>query len=150
MPDDTLTPKQEAFALAYVETGSGAEAYRRAYDVRAETGHSSIYVAASRLLSDPKIALRVRELQEQAVELVLYSKKQALEEFEAARSLAMMKEEASAAVAAVTGKAKLFGFMNERQRIEHVGDGGGPVKTEDTAAREMLAAFLAQRSAKPG
>jgi hypothetical protein len=27
-----LTPKQEAFALAYVETGNASEAYRRAYD----------------------------------------------------------------------------------------------------------------------
>lgn len=32
-----LTPKQEAFALAYVETGNAAEAYRRAYDVKAAT-----------------------------------------------------------------------------------------------------------------
>ena len=28
-----LTPKQEAFACAYVETGNASEAYRRAYDV---------------------------------------------------------------------------------------------------------------------
>ncbi len=27
-----LTPKQEAFALAYVETGNASEAYRYAYD----------------------------------------------------------------------------------------------------------------------
>jgi len=26
-----LTPKQEAFALAYVETGNASEAYHRAY-----------------------------------------------------------------------------------------------------------------------
>lgn len=127
-----LTPKQEAFALAYVETGSGAEAYRRAYDVRAATQHSSIYVAASKLLSDPKIALRVAQLQEQAAELVLYSKKQALDELEAARNLAMMKEEASAAVSAITGKAKLFGFMSDRVKQEVTGEGGGPVKLEIT------------------
>ena len=28
-----LTPKQEAFVLAYLETGNASEAYRRAYDV---------------------------------------------------------------------------------------------------------------------
>jgi phage terminase small subunit len=65
-----LTPKQEAFALAYVETGNAAEAYRRAYDVKAATQHSSIYVAASRLLDNPKVMLRVEELQKQAAELM--------------------------------------------------------------------------------
>ena len=28
----SLTPKQEAFCLAYMETGNASEAYRRAYD----------------------------------------------------------------------------------------------------------------------
>ena len=125
-----LTPKQEAFALAYVETGNGAESYRRAYDVKAETTHSSIYVAASRLLSDPKIKLRVRELQEQAVELVLYSKAKALEEYESARASAMTAEQFGAAVSAVTGKAKLFGFHSEKVHNEHTGPGGGPLQVQ--------------------
>ena len=34
MDEKPLTQKQEAFALAYVETGNAAEAYRRAYDVK--------------------------------------------------------------------------------------------------------------------
>ena len=29
---DKLTPKQEAFVLAYIETGNASEAYRRAYN----------------------------------------------------------------------------------------------------------------------
>ena len=41
---NALTPKQEAFALAYVETGNAAEAYRRAYDVRAQTPPLGCYV----------------------------------------------------------------------------------------------------------
>ena len=36
MKTAALTQKQEAFALAYVETGNAAEAYRRAYDVDVE------------------------------------------------------------------------------------------------------------------
>ena len=39
-----LTAKQEAFALAYVETGNAAEAYRRAYDVRAVKRPIGFYV----------------------------------------------------------------------------------------------------------
>ena len=43
---DELTQKQEAFALAYVETGNAAEAYRRAYDVKAATQPKGCYVYA--------------------------------------------------------------------------------------------------------
>jgi phage terminase small subunit len=125
-----LTPKQEAFCLAYVETGNGAEAYRRAYDVKAETSHSSIYVAASRLMSDAKISLRVKEIQKQAVELVLYSKQQALEEYEDARARAMKDAQYSSAVSAVTGKAKLFGFHSDRVDHKHGGHDGGPIEVE--------------------
>lgn len=110
MTEKPLTPKQEAFALAYVETGNAAEAYRRAYDVRAATTHNSIYVAASRLLGDPKILLRVEELQRQAAELTLYTVKQAFEEYEVARQLALQEANPSAAVAAVKGKVALFGL----------------------------------------
>ncbi len=118
---EDLTPKQEAFCLAYVESGSGAEAYRTAYDVKSETKHSTIYSAASHLLADTKISTRVKELQAQAVELVLYSKKQALDEYESARARAMEDGQYSSAVSAVTGKAKLFGMHSDKLDVEHKG-----------------------------
>ena len=34
MAREKLTPKQEAFVLAYFETGNGVEAYRRAYGAK--------------------------------------------------------------------------------------------------------------------
>lgn len=127
-----LTPKQEAFALAYVETGNAAEAYRRAYDVKAATQHSTIYSAASRLLADPKICARVAELQDQAAALTLYTVKQAFEEYEVARQLALKEANPSAAVAAVNGKVKLFGLEQQKVRAEHSGPDGGPIATKIT------------------
>ena len=127
MTEKPITPKQEAFALAYVETGNAAEAYRRAYDVRAATKHISIYVAASRLLSDPKILLRVAELQKQAAALCLFTVKDAFEEYEAARKLAMSAgvDNPSAAVAAVKGKVALFGLeAPAKSRIDHTSSDG--------------------------
>lgn len=112
-----LTPKQEAFALAYIETGNAAEAYRRAYDVKAQTQHATIYVAASRLLDDPKIALRVDELRNRAVNRVLYTVEQAFAEYEDARQLALQEANPSAAVSAVTGKVKLFG-LDQPQKVD--------------------------------
>jgi phage terminase small subunit len=55
-----LTPKQEAFCLAYLETGNASEAYRRAYDaenMKAETIHKR----ASELLADGGITGRLKE-----------------------------------------------------------------------------------------
>ena len=130
MTEDALTQKQEAFALAYVETGNAAEAYRRAYDVKAATLHSTIYSAASRLMSDPKIYARVLELQDQAAQLTLYTVKQAFEEYEAARKLAMTGEVSnpSAAVAAVKGKVALFGLeAPAKSKVLHGNDPDNPL-----------------------
>ena len=64
-----LTPKQEAFAHKYVETGNASEAYRFAYDVE-RMSLPAIHVAASRLLDHATVALKVSELQQQALAVV--------------------------------------------------------------------------------
>lgn len=120
---EDLTPKQEAFALAYVETGNAAEAYRRAYDVRAATQHSSIYTNASKLLDNAKVMQRVRDLQAQAAEMCLYTVKDAFGEYEVARQLALQENNPSAAVSAVTGKVKLFG-LDQPQKVDHTSSDG--------------------------
>lgn len=53
-----LTPKQDAFALAYVETGNACEAYRRAYRPR-RMSQRAITVESTRLLKHPSIALAI-------------------------------------------------------------------------------------------
>lgn len=121
--NDQLTAKQEAFALAYVETGNAAEAYRRAYDVRAATQHSSIYTNASKLLDNAKVMQRVRELQDQAAQMCLYTVKDAFTEYEVARQLALQMENPSAAVTAVNGKVKLFG-LDQPTKIDHTSSDG--------------------------
>jgi len=56
-----LTPKQEAFCFAYLETGNASEAYRRAYDAESMSTEA-IHVEASRLLDHPTVALTVDRL----------------------------------------------------------------------------------------
>lgn len=57
----TLTPKQEAFCQAFIETGNASAAYRRAYTTsRMKSG--VITVKASELLSSGNVAVRVAEL----------------------------------------------------------------------------------------
>lgn len=120
--DNTLSPKEEAFALAYLETGSAAEAYRRAYDVKAAGSHGTVYVAASRLLQKAKIVERISALQDQAAEMCLYTVKDAFTEYEQARQLALQEANPSAATAAVNGKVKLFG-LDQPTKVDHTTNG---------------------------
>lgn len=151
-----LTPKQEAFALAYFETGNAAEAYRRAYDVGENTRDQWLYVEASQLLDHPKVALRVKALQEQAEQLSMFTRMRALEEYEEARMLALKTGSAAAAVSAVTGKVKLFGLeAPARSRLEHTGANGGPIQHEDVTAdaedfTSRMARLAARRAAAGG
>ncbi|MHB1934826.1 MAG: terminase small subunit [Leptospirillum sp.] len=58
---DKLTPKQEAFVLAYIETGNASEAYRRAYDA-GKMLPGTINRKAFELLENGKVTARIAEL----------------------------------------------------------------------------------------
>jgi phage terminase small subunit len=57
-----LTPKQENFCLAYMETGNASEAYRRAYGP-GNMSDKTIWEKASHMLAKDKVRARVEELQ---------------------------------------------------------------------------------------
>ena len=122
-----LTPKQEAFAAKYVECGNASEAYRECYDAE-NMQPESIHVAASRLLSDAKVALRVKELRDAIAEAAKLTVADLLRELEEARTAALTAEtvQASAAAAATMGKAKLLGL--DKQSLELTGKDGGPIE----------------------
>ena len=122
-----LTPKQEAFARAYFETGNAAEAYRRAYDVDENARDQWFYVEACQLLDHPKVAQRVKELRKAAAAHEIYTRQTALNELEDARQLAMREAQSSAAVSAVQAKLKVLG-MDKPDRLEVSGPDGKPVK----------------------
>jgi phage terminase small subunit len=136
-----ITPKQEAFALAFLETGNAAEAYRRAYDVAPDAKDGWLYVEACQLLDNPKVALRLKDLRAQAERLSIFNLSAAMAEFEEARELARASVNPSAMVAATTGKVKLFG-LDKPTKIEHAGKDGGAIQTEDVSAKALLKAHL--------
>lgn len=59
-----LTEKQERFCQAYIEFGEKGRAYRDAFDADAMNSNS-VAVEANKLFKDPKITLRVKELQDE-------------------------------------------------------------------------------------
>ena len=73
-----LTAKQEAFCLAYLETGNASEAYRRAYKPNKMTD-KSVNEKASRMLAMVKIRSRLDELNAAAVSAAVMTRQEALE-----------------------------------------------------------------------
>jgi phage terminase small subunit len=65
----TLTAKQEAFCLAFVETGNASEAYRSVYDAE-NCKPETIWVKASELLNSGKVSVRIKELRDAIAERV--------------------------------------------------------------------------------
>lgn len=119
----SLTPKREAFALAFVETSNGSESYRRAFKAD-NMSAPAIAVEASRLLNDPNVALRVKELQALHVERHKLTVDDILAELEEAREAASRgdRPQAAAMVAASLGKAKLLGMLMEK--VDHTSSDG--------------------------
>lgn len=122
-----LTPKQEAFALAYVETGNASEAYRRAYNA-GNMKPAVIAVKASELLAHGNVSVRVKELQAAALDEHKITMSDILRELEEARVVALQQEkpQAAAMVAATMGKAKLLGMLTDKTEV--TGKDGGPVE----------------------
>ena len=61
MAQAKLTPKQEAFCLAYIETGNASEAYRRAYNAE-KMSDKVIHNKASDMAKRDDIGVRLEEL----------------------------------------------------------------------------------------
>ena len=60
-----LSQQREQFCRVYVETDNGSEAYRQAYPRSRHWKPQAVHVAASKLLANDKVAVRVSELQAQ-------------------------------------------------------------------------------------
>lgn len=61
-----LTPKQEAFVIAYVETSNATEAYRRSYNISPTTKAATINRKAIEVLRNGKVAARIAQLNSKA------------------------------------------------------------------------------------
>jgi phage terminase small subunit len=111
--------RHEKFAQALAKGKTADEAY-------VEAGFKPNRGNATRLKANENISDRVKELQSEGAERTLVSIASLTDELEEARRLAMADEKgASAAVAAVMGKAKLHGLLIEKN--EHTGKGGAPI-----------------------
>jgi len=113
-----MTPKQEKFAQAIADGMTQADAYRHAYDAGGMKD-SSIHVNASKLLSDTKVAQRVKELKTKVAEKALWTREKSV------LALAEIAEgidaRANEKVAAIKELNAMHGF-NEPVKVEIGGE----------------------------
>lgn len=122
-----LTPKQERFCSAYIETSNASEAYRQSYNA-SQMKPATVNVKACELLANGKVAARVAELRESLIVKVHgVTVASLLLELEEARQVGKERGQASSMVAATLGKARLAG-------IDDGGDDGDapPTRVEVT------------------
>ena len=116
-----MTPKQENFCLAYLETGNASEAYRRAYDAE-NMKPETVNRKAFDLLENGKIGARVQQLQAEHRRAHNVTIESLTKELEEARTLAIANGQASAAVQATMGIAKLHGLLVDRAEVKTTND----------------------------
>lgn len=129
MMTDKLTPKQERFVQAYIETGNATEAYRQAYDAE-NMKDSTISVKASELLGNGKIAVRFEELSEH------HQKRHDINvDTLTDRHMGIYEKHCdtnpNAAVSALKEVAQLHGL--HEKRIRHSGPNGDPLQLQQIA-----------------
>ena len=73
-----LTPKQEAFVQNILQGMNQADAYRSAYSCK-NMSDNAIYVNASKLAADAKVALRLRELRDELAKPSIMTAQERLE-----------------------------------------------------------------------
>lgn len=73
-----LTEKQESFAQLAVSGITQADAYRESYNAE-NMSDEAVHVEACRLIKNPKVALRIRQLKEDLEIQALWSRKDSVE-----------------------------------------------------------------------
>ena len=115
-----MTPKQERFAQAVADGMSQADAYRVAFDVKATTKPETVQQSASRLMANPKVAARVKELQAALTQKGLWTREMSVKALVRAFKIAEASANASGMTGAVKELNAMHGF-NEPIKVEHGG-----------------------------
>ena len=137
---DGLTMKQELFSQEFVSNGGNATAaYRKVYNVRPTTKSRTVEREACKVLHIPIIEARIAALQERMVRKVEVTIESLTSEYDEIRALATGAEQYAPAISAVTGKAKLHGFLTDKTDIT---TDGKPIVPTDMSDLEAVKAVL--------
>ena len=139
----SLTPKQEAFCMAYIETGNASAAYRQSYDCLSSSS-STIHRRAKELLDNGKIGARIDELQNNHRLRHGITVDDIADQLDQDREFARMRNNASAALSATIGKARLYGLFNGKNSSAKTVGRSENIRTQSNSEKaRIIAAALA-------
>ena len=107
-----LTPKQDHFCIAYLESGNASAAYRDAYNSQAMKP-ATINRKAKELLDNGKITARLAQLRAPSIERAHLNLDRHLDILARIRDNAEAKHQFSAAVAAEVARGKAAGLYDK-------------------------------------
>ena len=126
MATKDLTAKQESFAQAVVDGLNQSDAYRQAYSA-GNMKPEAVWVEASRLMDNPTVSLRVKELSSAVVDDFVAKKAwdlgRIVDEFEVNLDLGRIPNDKgsytglAASNAAITGIGKAIGILTDKVDI---------------------------------
>lgn len=116
-----LTAKQEAFCQAIASGKTQADAYRAAYKSDKITDNA-IYVNASRLLDNTKVALRVEELRRELSQKHLWTREKSVKALITAYKISNEDRNTGGMIGSVKELNAMHGY-NEPQKIDHTTNG---------------------------
>jgi phage terminase small subunit len=110
-----LTPKREKFAQGIASGKSQTDAYRAAFSAKS-MGSESVRVEAYRLMQNPHIALRIKEMTAKIVEKVGMTLESHLADLKALRNIATKEKQLAAAITAEIARGKASGVHVEQTK----------------------------------
>jgi len=113
-----ITAKQEAFCQALIAGRSQSDAYRDTYNTKPGSTAGAIAVSASKLMSDPKITLRIAELRKADAEAVCWSRRQSEQVLKDIALSAAIKP--SERIAAIRELNTMFGYKAPSEAVVSV------------------------------
>jgi phage terminase small subunit len=112
-----LTQKQDAFCLAYLETGNATEAYRKAYHAQGMLS-ATVNRKAKELMDNGKITARIGELKRPVIEKAQLTFEGHLDELKRLRDLAIEANSFASAVSAEIARGKASGYYVAKSQVD--------------------------------
>lgn len=108
-----LTAKQEAFCLAFIESGNASDAYRKA-GYSPGMSDKSVNEAASRILKNSKVVARLAAIRKPAAEAAGITLESHLERLQHLSEIAERRGQMNAAITAEIARGKASGVHVEK------------------------------------
>ena len=132
-----LLAKQEAFCLAYIETGNASEAYRMSYNA-SNMKPETVNRKAAEMMDNGKITARLEQLRAPVRERAQITLESHLERLNHLSLMAEQAEQYSAAIKAEESRGKVAGLYVEK--IDHTSSDG--TMTPKTVDAELVSALV--------